>query len=248
MQLELLTTVRLLLQDDVIVIQKALSKDQIDEVISLSKEFRRPAEAEYVESKSLPPGAPRRHRIPNPRGERFRINHSLLADYLRVPRSPVRSIPRERVTTEHLVVDARPARHDTYLIEASPHRRDKYEEIDYEEYIERPRRISISRPRSVSVNTHVRHSSPLRLIEPRGYAEPRNSGQMVLVRPRHSDHELDEYVRELEEEARLLRLERRGGYEVTRDRETDVIDSKGNETEIHEVRRTERKGETHPSK
>lgn len=250
-QLGLLTAVRLVPQDDVIVIQKALSKDQIDEVISLSKEFRRPAEAEYVESKSLPPRAPRRNRIP--RGEHFRINLSLLADYLRVPRSPVRSIPRERVTTEHLVVDARPARHDTYLIEASPRRRDEYEEIDYEEYIERPRRISISRPRSVSVNTHARHSSPLRLIEPRGYAEERietrarNSGQMVLVRPRHSDHDVDEYVRALEEEARLLRLERRGGYEVTRDRETDIIDSKGNETEIHEVKRTERKGGTHPS-
>jgi hypothetical protein len=46
----------------------------------------------------------------------------------------------------------------------------------------------------------------------------------------------------LEEEARLLRLERQGGYEVTRDRETDVIDNRGNEAEIHEIRRTERKG------
>ncbi|CEJ53865.1 hypothetical protein PMG11_00204 [Penicillium brasilianum] len=206
-------------EDDVIVIQKALSKDQIDEVISLSKEFRRPAE--HVET-----------------------------DYLRIPRSPVRSIPRERVTTEHLVVDARAPRHDTYLIEASPRRRADYEEIEYDEYdeyIQRPRHGVISRPRSVSVHTHGRHSSPLRLVEPRGYAEerietrPRNSGQMVLVRPRSSHHEVDDYVHELEEEARLLRLERQGGYEVTRDRETDVIDSKGNETEIHEVRRTERK-------
>lgn len=62
------------------------------------------------------------------------------------------------------------------------------------------------------------------------------------MRPRSSHHEVDDYVRDLEEEARLLRIERQGGYEVTRDRETDVIDSKGNETEIHEVRRTERKG------
>lgn len=36
------------LQDKTIVIQKALSKEQIDEVISLSREFRRPA---HVESK-----------------------------------------------------------------------------------------------------------------------------------------------------------------------------------------------------
>lgn len=103
----------------------------------------------------------------------------------------------------------------------------------------------------MSVNTHGRHSSPLRLIEPRGHVEeriearPRNSGQLVLVRPRSSHHEVDDYVRDLEEEARLLRLERaerQGGYEVTRDRETDVIDSRGNEAEIHEVRRTERRG------
>ncbi|OKO96482.1 hypothetical protein PENSUB_10657 [Penicillium subrubescens] len=203
-------------EDDVIVIQKALSKDQIDEVISLSKEFRRPAE--HVET-----------------------------DYLRIPRSPVRSIPRERVTTEHLVVDSRAPRHDTYLLEASPRRHGDYEEIDYDEYIHTSRRGGITRPRSVSVNTHGRHSSPLRLIEPRGHVEeriearPRNSGQLVLVRPRSSHHEVDDYVRDLEEEARLLRLERQGGYEVTRDRETDVIDSRGNEAEIHEVRRTERR-------
>ena len=33
-------------KDETIVIQKALSKDQIDEVISLSREFRRPAHVE----------------------------------------------------------------------------------------------------------------------------------------------------------------------------------------------------------
>lgn len=178
----------------------------------------------------------------------MRLTSALLADYLRIPRSPVRSIPRERVTTEHLVVDSRAPRRDTYLLEASPRRNGDYEEIEYDEYIQRSRHGGITRPRSVSVNTHGRHASPLRLIEPRGHVEeriearPRNSGQLVLVRPRSSHHEVDDYVRDLEEEARLLRLERQGGYEVTRDRETDVIDSRGNEAEIHEVRRTERKG------
>lgn len=33
-------------QEDTIVIQKALSKDQIDEVISLSREFKEPAHVE----------------------------------------------------------------------------------------------------------------------------------------------------------------------------------------------------------
>lgn len=41
-------------------IQKALSKDQIDEVISLSKEFRRPAQAE---SELCPPLSPWKHLV-----------------------------------------------------------------------------------------------------------------------------------------------------------------------------------------
>lgn len=181
----------------------------------------------------------------DPEVKKFQLTSAPSAEYLRVSRSPVRAIPRERVTTEHLAVDSR--HRDTHYIEASP-RRHGYEEIDYEEYTPRARTLLVSRPRSVSVNTQARPSTSLQLIEPRTYAEerietrPRNSGQMVLVRPRDSDREVDQYVRELEEEARMLRLERRGGYEVTRDRETDVIDNKGNEMEIHEVRRTERKG------
>ncbi|KAJ5175953.1 uncharacterized protein N7482_001830 [Penicillium canariense] len=207
--------------DDVIVIQKALSKDQIDEVITLSKEFRRPAEHEHVET-----------------------------DFLRVPRSPVRAIPRERVTTEHLVVDAHTPRHDTYIIEASPHRHNNYDEFEYEDRIQRPQYRGISRPRSVSVHAHEhrRLSSPVRLVEPRGFIEeriesrPRNSGQLVLMRPRSSHHDdLSDYVRDLEDEARFLRMERQGGFEVTRQRETDIVDSDGNAAEITEVRRSERR-------
>ena len=65
---------------------------------------------------------------------------------------------------------------------------------------------------------------------------------MVLVRPKHSDHDLEISLRELEEEKRLLRAERQGGIEITRQRETDVIDDRGNEEEITEIRRQERKG------
>lgn len=65
---------------------------------------------------------------------------------------------------------------------------------------------------------------------------------MVLVRPRHSDHEVADYIRDLEEETRLLRLERQGGIEITRQRETDTIDDRGNEEEVTEIRRQERKG------
>ncbi|KAJ5912022.1 uncharacterized protein N7473_001325 [Penicillium subrubescens] len=181
-------------EDDVIVIQKALSKDQIDEVISLSKEFRRPAE--HVET-----------------------------DYLRIPRSPVRSIPRERVTTEHLVVDSRAPRHDTYLLEASPRRHGDYEEIDYDEYIHTSRRGVLLVPdQCLSIHTADTHHLYDSLSLAAMLRSALKRGLAIRVK-----------------EARLLRLERQGGYEVTRDRETDVIDSRGNEAEIHEVRRTERR-------
>ena len=64
----------------------------------------------------------------------------------------------------------------------------------------------------------------------------------MVVRPRDSDHEVDSYIRELEEETRLLRLERQGGIEITRQRETDTIDNRGNAEEKIEVNRSERKG------
>lgn len=108
---------------------------------------------------------------------------------------------------------------------------------------------SISRPRSVSVSAHGRRrlSSPVQLIQPRESIEGRigtrgHSGQMVLVRPRSSENDVSDSIRDLEEETRLLRLERQGGIEITRQRETDIIDNQGNEEEITEVRRSERKG------
>ncbi|KAJ5150245.1 hypothetical protein N7448_001823 [Penicillium atrosanguineum] len=200
-------------EDDTIVIQKALSKEQIDEVISLSREFRRPPQVE--------------------------------TEYLRIAHSPHREVPRERVTTEHLVVDSHShysprSSHDAFIVEASPSRSPEYE---YEELIDRPRRHTISRPRSVSVHAH-RPASPVRFVEPREYVEERvgtrgHSGSMVLVRPRNSDH--DDYIQDLEEETRLLRLERQGGIEITRQRETDIIDDHGNAEEVTEVRRSERR-------
>lgn len=166
------------------------------------------------------------------------------AEYLRIP-----GTPRERVTTEHLLVESRHsprASHETFILESSPTR---HRDVQYEEVIERPaRRHTISRPRSVSVHTHGRVVSPVRYIQPREYSEehiearPRDSGSMVLVRPRHSDHDVSDYIRELEEETRLLRLERQGGIEITRQRDAEYIDSKGNEEEVTEIRREERRG------
>lgn len=174
------------------------------------------------------------------------------AEYIRVARSPVREYPRERATTESLVVHA-PAshrNHEAFIVEASPsrHRDVEYEQIT-ERSIERPRIQTISRPRSVSVHGRRRASSPVRLIEPRDYirerTEPRHyDHSMVLVRPRNADHEGDlaDYIRDLEEETRLLRLERQGGIEITRQRDTDYIDNRGNEEEVTEIRRSDRRG------
>lgn len=156
-------------------------------------------------------------------------------------------MPRERVTTGSLYLDSHQSRrssHDTYIVEGSPSRGSDYE---YEEIIERPRLRAISRPRSVSVHGRRRLSSPVQLIEPREHTEERvgtrgHSGQMVVIRPRGSDNDVDDYIRDLEEETRLLRLERQGGIEITRQRETDIIDDRGNEEEITEIRRSERKG------
>ena len=135
--------------------------------------------------------------------------------------------------------------HGAFIVEASPSR---HRGIEYEEILERPRYRAMSRPRSVSVHQRRRMSSPVR-IEPRGHhhhgeriESNTHNGSMVLVRPRHSDHEVADYIRDLEEETRLLRLERQGGIEITRQRETDTIDDRGNEEEVTEIRRQERKG------
>ncbi|KAJ6013925.1 hypothetical protein N7540_008516 [Penicillium herquei] len=199
-------------EGETIVILKALSKEQIDEVITLSRQFRRPSHVE--------------------------------TEYLEISRPP-----RERVTTEHLLIDSHyspRASHDTFILETSPPRRP---DVEYEEVIERidrNRLQPISRPRSVSVHTHGRVLSPVRYIEPRTAAperlevKPRESGSLVVMRPRHSDHDVSE-IRDLEEEIRRLRMERKGGIEITRQRDTEIIDSRGNEEEVTEIRRQDRK-------
>ncbi|KAJ5923987.1 hypothetical protein N7466_008174 [Penicillium verhagenii] len=199
-------------EEDTIIIQKALSKEQIDEVITLSRQFRRPVQEEI--------------------------------EFLRLPR------PAERVTTEHLLLESHHsprASHDAFIVEPPAAYRDV--EYGYEEVIERPRRHTVSRPRSVSVNTQARVASPVLYVEPRSSrveerfeSRPRESGSLVLVRPRHGDHDdVSDYIHDLEEETRRLRLERQGGIEITRQRDTDIIDNRGNEEEITEIRRQERR-------
>lgn len=208
-------------------IQKALSKAQIDEVITLSREFRRPPSPVESEWHSLS-----LFRETNPNLRRG------AAEYL----SPVRERPRELVTTEYLQVEAAPrSSRDTFIVEAAPSRHrshSRHHHHDhYEEIVDTPRMRGISRPRSVSVHAH----HPVQYIEQRESDNVR-TGPMVLVRPRDSDHDVSDYIRELEEETRLLRLERQGGIEITRQRDTEIIDNRGNEEEVTEVRRQERRG------
>lgn len=98
-------------------------------------------------------------------------------------------------------------------------------------------------PRSSYVEERIEPRSSY--VEERIEARPRDSGGLVLVRPRHSDHDVSDYIDDLEEETRMLRLERQGGgIEITRQRETDIIDSRGNEEEIIETRRQDRRGKS----
>lgn len=127
--------------------------------------------------------------------------------------------------------------YEEIVMEASPSR---YRDVEFEEVIERPRFETISRPRSVSVHSRRRVSSPVRYMEPRFFEERIESdhaGSMVLVRPRSSEND----VRDLERDIRTLQLERQGGIEITRERDMDLIDSNGNEEEITELSRSERR-------
>lgn len=180
----------------------------------------------------------------------MRVDSFLSADYIRFARSPVRVSPRERVTTEHLEIDDySPREYSTreYSTRRETSRRRRDVEIIERDSFLRPQP---TRKRSVSVHTLGRYSAPVQLVEPssvqlvqpREYVErtisrpPRHSGDLVLVQPRNSEHEINK----LEEELRLMRAERMGGIEITRQRETDIIDNKGNAEEVTEISRQER--------
>lgn len=218
-----------------IVILKALSKDQIDEVITLSREFNRPPPVESEWRLQTHPHPHGRHRI---------LKFVQKAEFIRRARSPpMREIPRERVTTEYLQVEASsPRSSGAFIVEASPSRhrsRSRHHVEHHEEFLEIPR---ASRRRAVSVHDPGHHHiAPVQYIQERE-SDGVRQGSMVLVRPRESDHDMTEYIRRLEDETRLLRLEREGGIEITRQRETDTIDNHGNAQEVTEIRRQERKG------
>lgn len=109
----------------------------------------------------------------------------------------------------------------------------------YEEIIERPRVRDNSHPR-FSVHGRRRLSASVHHAE-----APANTGQHNesdrVVRPHNSENDFNQAIRALEEETRLLRLEREGSIELTRQRETDTFVNRGNEGEISEIRKQDRK-------
>ncbi|KAJ6172176.1 hypothetical protein N7470_001243 [Penicillium chermesinum] len=223
-------------EDETIVIQKALSKEQIDEVISISREYRRPAnvETEYLRLRSPP-----RERV---------TTEQLVVDSRQSPRSShdMFIVEPSRSPSRYREVDYRDVDYRDVDYRDVDYRDVEYRDVEYEEVerpvrsLARPRSISVVRPRSVSIHSH-RPSSPLRVLESRTHVESRpHEGSMVLVRPKRSDHDISAEIVDLENERRILRAEPHGGIEITRQKDTDIIDSRGNEEEIIDIRRQER--------
>ncbi|CAI7606272.1 unnamed protein product [Penicillium pancosmium] len=95
---------------------------------------------------------------------------------------------------------------------------------------------------SLSLNPSPNLSMSQQGIESQPYTD-----QMAVLRPRSfrdSDHDIDAYIPDLEEETRVLQLERQGGMEITQQGETD---NKGNAEEKIEINQSKHRGMHLPS-
>jgi hypothetical protein len=95
---------------------------------------------------------------------------------------------------------------------------------------------------SLSLNPSPNLSMSQQGIESQPYTD-----QMVVLHPRSSrdsDHDIDAYIHDLEEETRVLQLERQGGMEITRQGKTD---NKGNAEEKIEINQSNHRGMHLPS-
>ncbi|EED20667.1 conserved hypothetical protein [Talaromyces stipitatus ATCC 10500] len=230
-------------EDRVIIIQKALSKELIDEIVTLSKEIRRRSETVYRTYRSPSPPPVRERELvervviasPSPRrSERLYVERSpspVRAERLIVEHSPAR--------TERLVVEHSPARTEHLIVERSPSplRYRSPSRVRTSRYLERPDIIE-TRPRSVSVNLPQRSSEPV-IVERRDDS----AGQVVLVeRPRRTELDVSEEIRMLEDERRMLQIERRpehvGSVDIIRDKV--IRRSDGETDEIIEVNKNRR--------
>jgi hypothetical protein len=233
-------------EERVIIIQKALSKELIDEVVSLSKEIRRRSET-VVYRKYRSPSPPVRERelvervviaSPSPRrSERLIVEQSpspIRAERFVVEQSPARA--------ERLIVEHSPARTERLIVERSPSplRYRSPSRVRAGRYLDRPDIIE-SRPRSVSVNLPQHSSEPV-IVERRG----EDSGQVVLVERPRRELDVSEEIRLLENERRLLQIERLpehfGSVDIIKDKV--IRRSDGETDEVIEVKKDRKAGDS----
>ncbi|KAL4997698.1 hypothetical protein BDV10DRAFT_185889 [Aspergillus recurvatus] len=145
-------------EGDLIIIQLALSKEQIDAVIEKSRELKHQAEVIPIRA-----------------------------------RSPVRATSRRR-RVETITMEPRAS--ETLIIEPSPSP-ERYLSPDPRgyDYTTTTARRTVSRSRSISVKPRRRrYSSPPRMIMERRSDHIEAPGQIMIVRPRDSDSDLDDYA------------------------------------------------------
>ncbi|KAL4916953.1 hypothetical protein BDW62DRAFT_202278 [Aspergillus aurantiobrunneus] len=148
-------------EDDIVIIQLALSKEQIDAIIENSREIKRRTEVIPIRA-----------------------------------RSPVRAGSRRR-RLERVAMDTYspgPRASDTLIIEPSPERYLSLSPRDYD-YSTSTTRRTVSRSRSISIQTRRRrHSSPPRMLMERRPDRSDNTGHAMIIRPRDSDSDSDDYA------------------------------------------------------
>ncbi|KAL4783641.1 hypothetical protein BJX76DRAFT_357788 [Aspergillus varians] len=144
-------------EGDLVIIQVALSKEQIDAIVERSREIRRQPEAIPIRARSPVRATSRRRRV-----ERVAMD-----TYSPGPRA-----------SETLIIEPSPER---YL--APPPRGHDYSTTTTKR--------TVSRSRSISIQPRLRrHSSP----PPRMLMESRPERLSMVIRPRESDGDLDDYA------------------------------------------------------
>ncbi|KAL2872315.1 uncharacterized protein BJX67DRAFT_2785 [Aspergillus lucknowensis] len=186
-------------EGDLVIIQVALSKEQIDDVIERSREIKRhQAEAIPVRARSPVRASSRRRRV-------------------------------ERVAME--TFSPGPRASETLIVEPSPDRYLSASRGGYD-YSTTTTKRTVSRSRSISIQPRTRrHSSPVRMLIERRDERSDNPGKLAMViRPRDSDSDLEDY--EIDH------------YRPPFDPETGVYGD-GEQEEVLEVKRDRRGRRTH---
>ncbi|KAL2834474.1 hypothetical protein BDW59DRAFT_137927 [Aspergillus cavernicola] len=149
-------------EGDLIIIQLALSKEQIDAIIERSREIKRQAEAIPIRARSPVRATSRRRKV-------------------------------ERVTMN--TYSPGPRASETLIIEPSPERYVSPPPRGYD-YSTTTTKRTVSRARSVSIQPRTRrYSSPPRMYIERRDERSANPGQLAMViRPRDSDSDIDDYA------------------------------------------------------